>query len=86
MAARKPALRELDAAVEKAIGALVRFTKGRSFSITYDVGYGIDKRTGWSVTIDGSVAYQFAETMSDAIRLALLNASRWHPFDLEGST
>ncbi len=44
------------------------------FRLDYDVEYGIDKRKGWSLTIDGSVLVQFADTFEEAVETA---QSKW---------
>lgn len=35
----------------------------KSLRIEYDTDYGIDKRTGWSATVDGVVVVQFEVSM-----------------------
>lgn len=51
---------------------IVKKINPRQFSLDYDTDYGFDKRTGWSVVIDGVVLSQFAETPELAICLAAL--------------
>lgn len=57
---------------EEMIGAFKAL--GNSFRLEYDVDYGIDRKTGWSVVIDGSVVVQFADTPEEALQKAL---DRW---------
>ena len=46
-------------------------TRGQSFRLEYDVDYGIDRKSGWSVVINGSVEVQFAGTPQAALEAAL---------------
>ena len=41
------------------------------FQLEYDVDYGIDRREGWTVTVDGSVIVQFAKTPEEALLAAI---------------
>lgn len=52
--------------------ALEKAAAGRRFSIEYDVDYGIDKKTGWNVSIDGCCWNIFAETGPLAICIAIV--------------
>lgn len=45
--------------------------RGQSFRLEYDVDYGIDRKSGWSVVIGGSVVVQFADTVQAALEMAL---------------
>lgn len=38
---------------------LIATAKGKSLELDRDKGYGVDKRTGWSVAVDGSYVAQF---------------------------
>lgn len=53
-------------AAEKAFGE-------QSYSVSYDHEYGIDKRTGWNVSVGQTSLNQFAETGPMAVCLAILN-------------
>ena len=44
--------------------------EGVSFGVDHDVDYGIDKRRGWTVTIDGATLCAFAPTFERAVELA----------------
>ena len=41
------------------------------FRLDYDVDYGIDRREGWSVIVDGRVIVQFSKTPAQALLDAL---------------
>jgi hypothetical protein len=43
----------------------------RSFNLEFNRDYGIDRRTGWTVVIDGIVHVQFARGPLRAIALGL---------------
>lgn len=44
------------------------------FRIHYDINYGVERRTGWSVVINGIVYHEFSNTAPLAICLAALKA------------
>lgn len=46
-------------------------TMKKSLYVVYDEDYGIDKRSGWSVAIDGSYYVQFEEYLIKAIVKAI---------------
>lgn len=46
--------------------------KLKHITIDYDTNYGIDKRTGWSIAVDGSYILQFERFLL----IALLKAIR----------
>lgn len=54
--------------------ALVRHLGLKELRIEFDTDYGIDKKTGWSVTMDGAVVIQFAPTPEIALRNAVSKA------------
>jgi hypothetical protein len=49
----------------------------QGFELHFDVDYGIDRRSGWSVIIDGSVVVQFADSPEAAIKEALDRVRGW---------
>ena len=55
--------------------------KLKSFALQYDRDYGIDRRSGWSVVVDGSVAVQFARNRLVALVRAWLSWRRWEAGD-----
>lgn len=50
---------------------IARLPKNIRWSIEYDVNYGILKRTGFSVAIDGVIMAELCATPEDAMRVAL---------------
>ena len=42
----------------------------KSLTIDFDTAYGIDKRTGWSIAINGCYVVQFADSLGEALRAA----------------
>lgn len=60
---------------------------GCSLRIDYDLAYGSDRRSGWSVSYDGSVIVQFAPTYVEALSLALaVRARAMHAEDQDEDT
>lgn len=57
---------------DRAMLALNRATDGVPVRISYDVNYGIDRRTGWSVSINGVVYSQFEHEGPIAICKAIV--------------
>jgi hypothetical protein len=49
----------------------------REFRLEYDADYGIDRRSGWSVVIDGSVVAELMETPEAALKQAMEKVSHW---------
>jgi hypothetical protein len=49
----------------------------QSFQLQYDVDYGISRRSGWSVVINGSVIVQFADGPEAALKEALDRVRHW---------
>lgn len=40
----------------------------KNFQLEWDTDYGIDKREGWSLTIDGEVVCQFEDSPQNAVK------------------
>lgn len=73
--------------IAAAFTVVERFTgKGVPFGISYDVNYGYDKRTGWSISIDGVSVVTFYESLPLGICLAALDTLTWDDKTLEAST
>lgn len=53
--------------------------QGRSFRLEFDVNYGIDRKTGWSVICDGRVIVQFSETPEEALKEAAKKLAEEEP-------
>jgi hypothetical protein len=49
---------------------LMKIHRVKSFGLDYDTDYGVKKRTGWSVHINGRVMVQFHPDPKEAIGLA----------------
>lgn len=52
-------------------------TRKQSFQLHYNVDYGIDRRTGWSVVVNGSVVVQFFDDPAEALEEALVRLREW---------
>lgn len=46
---------------------------GASLKISYDVDYGVDKQTGWSISVNGRCHVQFAATLEEAVLQTLMD-------------
>lgn len=53
---------------------VVEKIKPDGFSLTYDVCYGVDKKAGWTVIINGSIYPEFCDSPAKAICLAAKKA------------
>ena len=48
-----------------------------SLKIEYDQDYGSEKRTGWSIVIDGSVVAELVPTLQEAFEIAQQAVLEW---------
>lgn len=46
--------------------------KGHRVSLEYDIDFGLEKRTGWSLKVDGRVMIAFAQTPEEAVLSAMV--------------
>lgn len=55
--------------IKQVLTEMTTICRGRNlgFRLEYDVDYGIDRRSGWSVTVNGSVIVQFAPSPEEAL-------------------
>lgn len=55
--------------IKQVLAEMTTICRGRKlgFRLEYDVDYGIDRRAGWSVTVNGSVIVQFAPSPEEAL-------------------
>ena len=63
----------------KAVSPMTGMLGCRRFELRYDSDYGIDRRSGWTVTVDGSVAAQLMPTPEAALEAAVQDVSKWDP-------
>lgn len=55
--------------IKQVLTEMTTICRGRKlgFRLEYDVDYGIDRRSGWSVTVNGIVHVQFASSPEEAL-------------------
>lgn len=61
----------------KAVSPMTGRLGCREFILEYDSDYGIDRRSGWSVVVDGSVVAELMETPEAALKQATERVSQW---------
>lgn len=63
----------------KAVSPMTGRLGCREFRLEYDSDYGVDHRSGWSVTVDGSVAAELMATPEAALKQAVERVAQWDP-------